>query len=83
MKKIINGFLIGIGIVAGTVLALAALVTYSKKEEVVGIERSVAIQRANSSEDCWISGDGKTFYINEDRNYDGEVDTVIGYKIID
>lgn len=83
MKKIINGFLIGIGATIGVMLVLATLVAYSKKEEVVGIERSVANNMLNAGEDCAFSPDGKTFYINKDYDYDGNVDAIVGYTVID
>ena len=54
-----------------------------KEEEVVGIERSVANNMLNAGEDCTFSPDGETFYINKDYDYDGNVDAIIGYTVID
>lgn len=77
MKKIIT--------FAFVVLTAVCFVGCGEKEEeeVVGIERSVANNMLNAGEDCAFSPDGKTFYIKKDYDYDGNVDAIIGYTIID
>lgn len=75
MKKIIT--------FAFIILTAVCFVGCGEKEEVVGIERSVANNMLNAGEDCALSPDGKTFYINKDYDYDGNVDAIVGYIIID
>ena len=77
MRKIITLALI--------ILTAVCFVGCGEKEEkeVVGIERSVANNMLNAGEDCAFSPDGGTFYIRKDYNYDGNVDAIVGYVVID
>lgn len=74
MKKIITFVFV--------VLTAVCFVGCGEKDDAPTVSYLTATQRINSGEDCWISADGKEFYIAEGRNENGMPTTVRGYRIV-